>query len=60
MSHRRAKPTNLQVRTLRVLYGLDDAKRELTAEEYEWLLDIVATRIARDIVNAALNERRAA
>jgi|RhiMetdeSRZDD1v2_1073273.scaffolds.fasta_scaffold1510823_2 hypothetical protein len=60
MSHRRAKPTNLQVRTSRVLYGLDDAKRELTAEEYEWLLDIVATRIARDIVNAALNERRAA
>jgi len=60
MSHRRAKPNNLQVRMSRVLYGLDDAKRELTAEEYEWLLDIVATRIARDIVNAALNERRAA
>jgi hypothetical protein len=48
------------VHTVLLLAQLDGARIALTPEEYEWLVDIVATRIARDIVNAALDERREA
>lgn len=52
--------TPLQTYTLVLVARLDEARRELSVEQYEWLLDILATRIARDVVKAALNERRAA
>jgi hypothetical protein len=47
---RLAGSTPLQTWLVAALDVLDDARAELDEREYETLLDIVATRIARDYV----------
>ena len=49
-----------QAFTLTLLVQLDTARRELDPTEYTTLLEIVATRIARDIASKALSDREAA
>jgi hypothetical protein len=48
--------TSLQTWLVAALDVLDDARAELDAREYETLLDIVATRIAREYVATFLRD----
>jgi hypothetical protein len=55
---RLAGSTPLQTWLVAALDVLDDARAELDEREYETLLDIVATRIARDYVRLLLHDER--
>ena len=56
----RPRLTGLQALCLTILGLLDTSRRELHKDEYRMLLEIVATRLARDIATDALADEREA